>query len=267
VVLCLQDTTELDFNGQGIAGLGPLSYEAQRGMYCTPDLCGQPGAGAAGVFGRLDVGEGAEGRRRYASRDQGERAVGEGYARVAESGRRVAADTGWSMWRTANADIRELMVARPRPRDAADWLLALPAQRALPEADGCGRRCSASPSLGEIRFTLPAAAGAWPARCARRLYAPARLLVGRSARDLRGHLPGRSRDRRTTRGQSIEWRLLTNRSAETLEAVVELESTGTRRLAQLGNRAVVLGAQGGLPRRGAATGHGERIERSPWRCF
>jgi len=24
VVLCLQDTTELDFNGQGIEGLGPL---------------------------------------------------------------------------------------------------------------------------------------------------------------------------------------------------------------------------------------------------
>ncbi|AKU11335.1 transposase, IS4 family [Azoarcus sp. CIB] len=26
VVLCVQDTTELDFNGQEIAGLGPLSY-------------------------------------------------------------------------------------------------------------------------------------------------------------------------------------------------------------------------------------------------
>ena len=36
VVLCLQDTTELDFNGQNIAGLGPLSYEAQRGMYLHP---------------------------------------------------------------------------------------------------------------------------------------------------------------------------------------------------------------------------------------
>ena len=36
VVLCLQDTTELDFNGQDIAGLGPLSYEAQRGMYVHP---------------------------------------------------------------------------------------------------------------------------------------------------------------------------------------------------------------------------------------
>ena len=33
VVLCLQDTTELDFNGQEASGLGPLSYEAQRGLY------------------------------------------------------------------------------------------------------------------------------------------------------------------------------------------------------------------------------------------
>ena len=36
VVLCLQDTTELDFNGQEIEGLGPLSYEAQRGMHLHP---------------------------------------------------------------------------------------------------------------------------------------------------------------------------------------------------------------------------------------
>ena len=36
VVLCIQDTTELDFNGQEATGLGPLSYEAQRGMYAHP---------------------------------------------------------------------------------------------------------------------------------------------------------------------------------------------------------------------------------------
>ena len=36
VVLMLQDTTELDFNGQGITGLGPLSYEAQRALYVHP---------------------------------------------------------------------------------------------------------------------------------------------------------------------------------------------------------------------------------------
>lgn len=36
VVPCLQNTTELDFSGQDIEGLGPLSYEAQRGMHLHP---------------------------------------------------------------------------------------------------------------------------------------------------------------------------------------------------------------------------------------
>ncbi len=35
-VLCLQDTTELDFNGQAIEGLGPRSYEAQWGTWLHP---------------------------------------------------------------------------------------------------------------------------------------------------------------------------------------------------------------------------------------
>jgi len=34
VVLCPQDTNELDFNGQGAIGLGLLSYEAQRACMC-----------------------------------------------------------------------------------------------------------------------------------------------------------------------------------------------------------------------------------------
>ncbi len=33
---------ELDFNGQDIAGLGPLSYEAQRGMYVHPTYAATP---------------------------------------------------------------------------------------------------------------------------------------------------------------------------------------------------------------------------------
>ncbi len=49
VVLCLQDTTELDFNGQAITELGPLSYEAQRGMYLHPTLAVTPGREPLGV--------------------------------------------------------------------------------------------------------------------------------------------------------------------------------------------------------------------------
>ena len=36
VVLCLQGTTELDFNGPSIDGLGPLSDEAQHGISLHP---------------------------------------------------------------------------------------------------------------------------------------------------------------------------------------------------------------------------------------
>lgn len=42
VVLCIQDTTELDFNGQKTAGMGPLSYEAQRVMYLHPPYAVTP---------------------------------------------------------------------------------------------------------------------------------------------------------------------------------------------------------------------------------
>ncbi len=38
-VLCIQDTTELDYTTKkGIAGLGPLNYETRRGMYLHPTL-------------------------------------------------------------------------------------------------------------------------------------------------------------------------------------------------------------------------------------
>jgi hypothetical protein len=50
VVLCLQDTTELDFNGQGAFGLGPLSYEAQGGMYLHPTYAVTPQREPLGIL-------------------------------------------------------------------------------------------------------------------------------------------------------------------------------------------------------------------------
>lgn len=49
-MLCIQDTTELDINGQSIAGLGPLSYEAQRGMYLHPAYAVSPQREPLGVL-------------------------------------------------------------------------------------------------------------------------------------------------------------------------------------------------------------------------
>ena len=51
VVLCIQDTTELDFTSQpGIAGLGRLSYEAQHGLYVHPTLAVTSAGVALGVL-------------------------------------------------------------------------------------------------------------------------------------------------------------------------------------------------------------------------
>jgi hypothetical protein len=46
VVLCVQDSTELDYTAQPcIAGLGPLSYLRQHGLYVHPTLAVTPDAG------------------------------------------------------------------------------------------------------------------------------------------------------------------------------------------------------------------------------
>lgn len=50
VVLDIQDSTELDFNGRASHGLGPLSYEAQRGMYLHPTYVITPAREPLGVL-------------------------------------------------------------------------------------------------------------------------------------------------------------------------------------------------------------------------
>lgn len=42
LMLCIQDTTELDYNGQAITGLGPLSYETPRGLHLHPTYIVSP---------------------------------------------------------------------------------------------------------------------------------------------------------------------------------------------------------------------------------
>jgi hypothetical protein len=84
LVLCLQDTTGLDFNGQEAAGLGPLSYEARRGMYMHPTCAVTPEREPLGVldawmWAREERGK--DGVRR--GQKESTRWI-EGYARVAE---------------------------------------------------------------------------------------------------------------------------------------------------------------------------------------
>lgn len=221
VVLCLQDTTELDFNGQAIAGLGPLSYEAQRGMYLHPTYAVTP---AREPLGALDAWmwarepKGADGTRPGLKESV---RWTEGYERVAELAGELPR-TRLVYVADRESDIRELMVRADDLGTPADWLLRSQHNRALPEGGRLWAKVLASAPLGEMRFALPGGRGRIAREVRQELYAQrVSLSHGRRgsfevtclvAREI-GAPPG---------VKPVEWRLLTNRSAATLEAAVEL---------------------------------------------
>lgn len=221
VVLCLQDTTELDFNGQAIAGLGPLSYEAQRGMYLHPTYAVSAQREPLGV---LDAWMWA----REPKGPDGTRAGikesvrwGEGYARVAELAAELP-ETRLVYVADRESDIRELMVRARDLGTPADWLLRSKHNRALPEGGRLWAKVLASPSLGEIRFTLPGGRGRTAREVRQDLYAQ-RVALSDGRRGTFEVTCLVAREISTPPGvKPIEWRLLTNRSAATLQAVGEL---------------------------------------------
>jgi hypothetical protein len=219
VALCIQDTTEWDFTTQpGMAGLGRLSYDAQHGLYAHPTLVVTPEGVALGV---VDV-------WRWARRPRGEPDVKEstrwveGYESVAHLAERVTA-TRLVYVADREGDLRALMDAAARRGTPADGLVRATHNRTTAAGeklwDGL-ERCAA---LGEVEFVLPAAPGR-PARVVRQT-----LYQGRVTLPARHGAPAvtvtaiLAREESPPAGEkAIEWRLLTNRVAATLEQVVEL---------------------------------------------
>lgn len=158
VVLCIQDTTELDFNGQRIAGLGPLSYEAQRGMYVHPTYAVSPQREPLGV---LDAWMWAR-EPKDASGQRGGLLEStrwtEGYTRIAELASSMP-DTRLVYVADREADIVALMVQARELGHPADWLIRSQHNRALPEGGKLWTEVLASEALGGIRFTMPSRQG------------------------------------------------------------------------------------------------------------
>ena len=213
VVLCLQDTTELDFNGQAIDGLGRLSYAAQRGMYLHPTYAVTPQRLPLGILDAwmwarpLDTME----SRRWI----------EGYERLAERAGHLPA-TRLVYVADREADILELMQRAHALAHPVDYLLRARHNRCLPQGGKLWETTLASAPLGEVRFTLPAR----PRQSARAVSQTLHVcsvslpdgqggtlavtcLIAREAGTPAGHKP-------------IEWRLLTNRRITNLAEAAEL---------------------------------------------
>lgn len=221
VVLCLQDTTELDFNAQRITGLGPLSYEAQRGMYLHPTYAVTPEREPLGV---LDAWmwarepKAADGTR--PGLIESERWI-EGYRRLAELAPELPG-TRLIYVADREADMRALMQCAQSLGTPLDWLVRARHNRTLPEGGKLWAKVLATPVLGGIEFTLPAR----PGQSERRVRQEVRSL--RVTLTPQGELPLEvtcviAREIDPPAGiKPLEWRLLTNREAGTFEAAVQL---------------------------------------------
>ena len=217
VVLCLQDTTELDFNGQGIFGLGRLSYEAQRGMYLHPTYAVTPDREPLGVLDAWMWAR-AEKESPQAAKEPVEslRWI-EGYERVADQAASLP-DTRLVYVADREGDILDLMQRASDLGHPADWLIRSKHNRTLGKRRKLWDEVTAQPPLGTLRFTLNSRPGQ-PARVVdqqvwtRRVeLAPNLLVTCVVAREINPP-PG---------VKSLEWRLLTNREGIDFAAASQL---------------------------------------------
>ncbi|WGG52761.1 IS4 family transposase [Rugamonas sp. DEMB1] len=221
VILCLQDTTELNFNGQQIEGLGPLSYEVQRGMYVHPTYAVTPerlplGVIDAWMWAREKID--ADGVR------PGIKESGrwiEGYGRVAEMAAEMPA-TRLVYVADREADMIELMQYAQDCGTPADWLVRAKTDRALPDGEKLWAHTLDGAPVGEISFTIGARDKQKGRKVRQQLWAKrVELPARRGAKIAATCVIAREIDA-PAGVEPIEWRLLTNRSATTSEEVIEL---------------------------------------------
>ncbi|MFJ4293625.1 IS4 family transposase [Cupriavidus sp. NPDC089707] len=221
VVLCLQDTTELDFNGQGAIGLGPLSYEAQRGMYLHPTYAVTPQREPLGV---LDAWMWArEKRDKFGKRGGPKESLRwiEGYERIAEM---VAELPGTRLVYVADreADLMALLLRAQELDTPADWLIRAAHNRCLPDGEKLWQRTGSGKPVGEIAFTMGSRHGVKARTVRQQLWMQrVELPAGKGKTVAATSIIAREFD--VPAGvKPIEWRLLTNRVADSLDEAIEL---------------------------------------------
>jgi IS4 transposase len=221
VVLCVQDTTELDFNGQAIEGLGPLSYEAQRGMYLHATYVVSPARVPLGV---LDAWMWA----REAKQADGPRGGllestrwVEGYERVVERAAELPG-TRLVYMGDRESDMLALLLKARELGHAADYLLRSQYDRTLPEGAKLWSEVMQTQALGRIGFELTAGRGRKARAVQQELRAQRIRLPDRQGGHVEVTCLIAAEVDAPAGAKPVVWRLLTNREVSTLEAAVEL---------------------------------------------
>jgi hypothetical protein len=169
VVLCVDDTTELDFTGKNdIVGLGPLSYQAQRGMYLHLTLAVTAERLALGVLAALpwardpaDYGKSAQHSHRPIDEKESIRWL-ESYRAVSELDR-ANPNTQFVYAADREADIYEIFAEAAKRPDSADFLIRSQHDRNLASGAKLRSEVAKREALGDVEFDLMARPG-HPAR-------------------------------------------------------------------------------------------------------
>ncbi len=220
VVYGIQDTTELDFSSQpGIAGLGRLNYEARQGFYVHPTLLVTPDGQVLGVTDAW----------MWARKPKGESDIKEslrwveGYGILADLAEQ-SPNTRFVYVADREGDLRDLFEAAQNRQYAADYLIRVQHNRLLEDEDEkLWDSVAATEALGQIEFTLEAH-GERQARQVRQTLYAKRVTLKRKRQgdsDLSVTIILAQEDHPPEGVQPIIWRLVTNRSVDTLEQAAE----------------------------------------------
>jgi hypothetical protein len=232
VVLCVEDTSELDFTSKSkVEGLGPLNYAGTRGLHIHPMLALTPERLCLGVLDlwrwvRDASDHGGKDRRDRLSRSleqkESVRWV-EGYKKVAELQEQVG-ETRLVYVADRDSDLFELFEAAAA--GPAHWLIRAAQDRALKGGRLIWDKVGESPSLGQIAFDLPAGRGRRARQVEQSLHA-LRVLLRPPYRPDKKLAPVEvtailAREDHPPPGEEpIEWLLLSSLPAETFEEACE----------------------------------------------
>ncbi len=221
LVLCLQDTTELNFNGQQIRGLGPLSYESQRGMYLHPTYVVTPnhvplGCLDAWMWSReFKDSEGNRPGMNESLRWE------EGYERVAELAQQMP-ETRLVYVADREADIVSLMNKADEQGCPADWLIRSKHNRALEQGKKLWSSVKKETPMGEIEFELPPRQNQPGRKVRQQVWAAERAISNGKKGKLTVTCVIAKEIDPPPGVQPLEWRLLTNRKVKNLIEATEI---------------------------------------------
>ena len=187
VVLNIQDTTELDFNARQTAG---LSYEAQRGMYLHPTYVISPEREPLGVLNAwMWARKPKDGNGTRPGIKESLRWI-KGYERVAERAK-------------ALPEVRQV--------DVSDR-----------EGDKLWARLAQAPVLGRVRFEIPVGRGRKVRSVQQHIRAEQVQISDGAGEKLSVTCVLAEEINPPTGATPVVWRLLSNRTVNTLEEAVEL---------------------------------------------